>query len=145
MKKLTLIFLFISIASYSQYSKKELKKFNKMDLKIINRGLDLNATFVVYYKYTSQVDLVEDSWETAMFSKGLDVGDYSQQSNSLIFNGRYIFDTSTHGQIKIQDLQNNNKLVASITYKGNLGWGVGFDPLIRKKEYVIDKLIESNK
>ena len=70
---------------------------------------------------------------------------YSQQSNSLIFNGRYIFDISTHGQIKIQDLQNNNKLVASITYKGNLGWGVGFDPLIRKKEYVIDKLIESNK
>ena len=131
-----------------------------MELKIVNRGLDLNSTFVVYSEESSQklIDLVEDSWETAMFSKGLDVGDYYEESqvkdtnnremalsNSITFNGRYVFDTSTHGQIKIQDLENNNKLVASITYKRDLSWGVGFNPLIWKKEYVIEELIKSNR
>ena len=145
MKNILFLLLLIPVISFSQFSKKELKKFKKMDLKIVNRGLDLNATFVAYSDQTTQglIDLVEDSWDTAMFSQGLEVGDYSQQS--LIFNGRYVFDTSTHKQIKIQDLNNNNKIVATITYKGNLGWGVGYKPLIRKKEYVIYKLIESNK
>ena len=131
-----------------------------MELKIVNRGLDLNSTFVVYSEESSQqlIDLVEDSWETAMFSKGLDVGDYYEESqvkdtnnremalsNSITFNGRYVFDTSTRGQIKIQDLENNNKLVASITYKRDLSWGVGFNPLIWKKEYVIEELMKSNR
>ena len=147
------------VLGFSQLTKKELKKLDKMELKIVNRGLDLNSTFVVYSKEISQnlLDLVEDSWETAMFSKGLDVGDYYEESqvkdtnnremelsNSITFNGRYIFDTSTHGQIKIQDLENNNKLVASITYKRDLNFGIGQNPLIWKKEYVIEKLIESN-
>ena len=160
MKKLLLLLLIAPVMGFSQYTKKELKKLEKMELKIVNRGLDLDATFVVYSEQSSQdlVDLVEDSWETAMFSKGLNVGDYYsensvvdgnnreiQVSSSNYFNGRYIFDTSTYGQIKIQDLENNNKLVATITYKRDLSWGVGFNPLIWKKEYVIEKLIESNK
>jgi len=160
MKNILFLLLLIPVISFSQFSKKELKKFKKMDLKIVNRGLDLNATFVAYSEQSTQgyIDLVEDSWETAMFSQGLEVGDYSEQrqvkdannremnlSGSLIFNGRYVFDTSTHKQIKIQDLNNNNKIVATITYKGSLGWGMGNNPLIRKKEYVIYKLIESNK
>jgi hypothetical protein len=150
----------VPVIGLSQYTKKELKKLDKMELKIVNRGLDLNSTFVVYSEESSQqlIDLVEDSWETAMFSKGLDVGDYYEESqvkdtnnremalsNSITFNGRYVFDTSTRGQIKIQDLENNNKLVASITYKRDLSWGVGFNPLIWKKEYVIEELMKSNR
>jgi hypothetical protein len=160
MKKLLLLLLIVPVIGLSQYTKKELKKLDKMELKIVNRGLDLNSTFVVYSEESSQqlIDLVEDSWETAMFSKGLDVGDYYEESqvkdtnnremalsNSITFNGRYVFDTSTRGQIKIQDLENNNKLVASITYKRDLSWGVGFNPLIWKKEYVIEELMKSNR
>ena len=160
MKKVLVILLIVPVIGLSQYTKKELKKLDKMELKIVNRGLDLNSTFVVYSEESSQqlIDLVEDSWETAMFSKGLDVGDYYEESqvkdtnnremalsNSITFNGRYVFDTSTRGQIKIQDLENNNKLVASITYKRDLSWGVGFNPLIWKKEYVIEELIKSNR
>ena len=72
MKKLLLIFLITPVMGFSQYTKKELKKFEN-ELKIVNRGLDLDAPFVVYSEQSSQdlVDLVEDSWETAMFSKGL--------------------------------------------------------------------------
>jgi len=160
MKKLLLLLLIAPMFGFSQYTKKQLKKLEKMNIKIVNRGLDLDAAFVAYSNESSQdlVDLVEDSWETAMFSKGLNVGDYYSEnsvvdgnnreievSSSNYFNGRYIFDATTHGQIKIQDLENNNKLVATITYKGSLGWGVGFIPLIWKKEYVIEKLIESNR
>jgi len=160
MKKLLLLLLIVPVIGLSQYTKKELKKLDKMELKIVNRGLDLNSTFVVYSEESSQqlIDLVEDSWETAMFSKGLDVGDYYEESqvkdtnnremalsNSITFNGRYVFDTSTRGQIKIQDLENNNKLVAYITYKRDLSWGVGFNPLIWKKEYVIEELMKSNR
>jgi len=160
MKKVLVLLLIVPVIGLSQYTKKELKKLDKMELKIVNRGLDLNSTFVVYSEESSQqlIDLVEDSWETAMFSKGLDVGDYYEESqvkdtnnremalsNSITFNGRYVFDTSTRGQIKIQDLENNNKLVASITYKRDLSWGVGFNPLIWKKEYVIEELMKSNR
>ena len=161
MKNILFLLLLIPVISFSQYSKKELKKLKKMELKIVNRGLDLNASFVPYSNgtYPSGAQWNNESdWVDAMFTLGLEVGDYSQErqvkdannremnlSNSLIFNGRYVFDTSTHKQIKIQDLNNNNKIVATITYKGNLGWGVGYKPLIRKKEYVIYKLIESNK
>jgi len=158
MNKLLLLLLIAPTVSFSQYTKKQLKKLEKMELKVINRGLDLSETFVVYTKETSQnlVDLVEDSWELALFSKGLKVGDYYSEksvidgnnrelnvSSTLYFNGRYLFNIETHGQIKILDLENNNQIVAYITYKKDLNWGAGFNPLTWKKEYVIEKLIES--
>ena len=159
MKKILFLLLIAPTVSFSQYTKKQLKQLEKMELKIINRGLNLSETFVVFSKQSSQnlIDLVEDSWEMALFAKGLNVGDYYSQNkvfdgnnreinvaSSLYFNGRYIFDTSTHRQIKILDLENNNQLVASVTYKRDLNWGAGFNPLSWKKEYVIEKLIESN-
>lgn len=160
MNKLLLLLLIAPTVSFSQYTKKQLKQLEKMELKIFNRGLDLSETFVVLSEQSSQklTDIVEDSWEVALFSKGLDVGDYYSENkmvdgnnreinvaSSLYFNGRYILDTSTPRQIKIFDLNNNNKLVASITYKRDLNFGAGFNPLIWKKEYVIEKLIESNR
>ena len=152
MKKLLLLLLFIPLVSYTQYSKKELRKLKKVNLNIVNRGLDLNATFVVYsnsededyWKYNN------NQWEAAMFSKGLDVGDYTYQrqvkdannremtlSNSITFNGRYIFDTSS-SVLSIKDLQNNNKIVATITFEKLYYPTFGYD-------YIIEKLIESNK
>ena len=162
MKKILFLFLFIPVISYSQYTKKQLKKLKKMELEIVNRGLDLDATFVPYYKarYTSEGQLVgksvEPRWAEAMFKLGLNVGDYSSQSqakdannremslsNSLIFNGRYVFDCNTYNVIKIQDLQNNNKIVATIKYKKYLNQSNPKHSY--KKDYVIRELIKSNK
>ena len=160
MKKLLLLFLLISVISFSQYSKKELKKLKKMELKIVNRGLDLDATFVPYYRVRESGDgwNTETNWGEAMFALGLDVGDYSQErqvkdannremnlSNSLIFNGRYVFDSNTYRVIKIQDLQDDNKIVATIKYKGSLNWHTLGKDISYRMEYVIRELIKSNK
>ena len=168
MKNILFLLLLIPVISFSQYSKKELKKLKKMELKIVNRGLDLDATFVPYFEvqyYTRENGTqgvrgasVESSWAEAMFTLGLDVGDYSRQSqvkdannremnlsNSLIFNGRYVFDCNTYGIIKIQDLQNNNKIVATIKYEGRSLYGAWGKDLSLKMEYVIKELIKLNK
>ena len=155
MKKLLFLLFFIPVLSFSQYSKKELKKLEKMELKIVNRGLDLNETFVPYYKKNN---FIESSWAEAMFTLGLDVGDYSSQkqikdsnnretelSRTVTFNGRYVFDSNAFGVIKILDLYNDNKIVATIRYKGSLNFGAGGNDLYFKKEYVIKELIKSNR
>ena len=158
MKNILFLLLLIPVISFSQYSKKELKKLKKMELKIVNRGLDLNASFVPYSNgtYPSGAQWNNESdWVDAMFTLGLEVGDYSQErqvkdannremnlSNSLIFNGRYVFDVTNYdnfkGVIKIQDLNNNNKIVATISYRRDIRTSL-------KMEYVIRELIKSNK
>tara|TARA_B100000787_G_C16081865_1_gene244812 strand:+ start:111 stop:617 length:507 start_codon:yes stop_codon:yes gene_type:complete len=168
MKNILFLLLLIPVISFSQYSKKELKKLKKLELKIVNRGLDLDATFVPYFKkkyFTRENGTegvwganTEDRWAEAMFTYGIDVGDYSRESqvkdannremnlsNSLIFNGRYVFDCNTNRVIKIQDLQNNNKIVATIKYEGRSLWlGYGKN-LSLQMEYIIQELIKSNK
>ncbi len=159
MKKLLFLLFFIPVLSFSQYSKKELKKLKKMELKIVNRGLDLKETFVPYcIKKNNFMGTVESSWAEAMFTLGLDVGDYSSQkqikdsnnretelSRTVTFNGRYVFDSNAFGVIKILDLYNDNKIVATIRYKGSLNYGAGGNDLYFKKEYVIKELIKSNR
>ena len=145
MKKLLLLFLLIPVISFSQYSKRELKKLKKMELKIVNRGLDLDATFVPYsygtYKSGDSWNN-ESDWADAMFTLGLEVGDYSSSKNTVTFNGRYVFDAKDYGNwtgvIKIQDLNNNNKIVATISYRRDIRTSL-------KMEYVIRELIKSNK
>ena len=155
MKNILFLLLLIPVISFSQYSKKELKKLKKMELKIVNRGLDLDATFVPYFKvqyYTRENGTqgvrgasVESSWAEAMFTLGLDVGDYSSSETALTFNGRYVFDCNTYGIIKIQDLQNNNKIVATIKYEGRSLYGAWGKDLSLKMEYFIKELIKLNK
>ena len=53
MKKILVLLLIVPVIGLSQYTKKELKKLDKMELKIVNRGLDLNSTFVVYSEESS--------------------------------------------------------------------------------------------
>ena len=147
MKNILFLLLLIPVISFSQYSKKELKKLKKMELKIVNRGLDLDATFVPYYRVRESGDgwNTETGWGEAMFTLGLDVGDYSSSKTALTFNGRYIFDSNTYGVIKIQDLEDNNKIVATIKYKGALNWHVLGKDISYRMEYVIRELIKSNK
>ena len=146
MKKILFLLFFIPVLSFSQYSKKELKKIKKMELKIVNRGLDLKETFVPYcIKKNNFMGTVESSWAEAMFTLGLDVGDYSSSSSTVNFNGRYVFDSNAFGVIKILDLYNDNKIVATIRYKGDLNYGAMGNDLYFKKEYVIRELIKSNR
>lgn len=126
MKKLLLILIFIPTFLSAQYTKKELKKaekwIQKLELRIINRGVDLNETFVFYVKRQEDESLGERifefaagmqdidwdgvflKFENAMFLKGLDVGTYefkevakgtsnnARTSGNMIVNGRYIFE-----------------------------------------------------
>lgn len=163
MKKLLYLFLLVPVISYSQLTKKQLKKLKKMELKIVNKGLDLNATFVPYSTAVSDTNPnigseIEANWGAAIFALGLDVGDYSEQrrskdgnnrevnlSTAVVFNGRYIFSHGdSSGVIKIQDLNNNNKTVATIKYKGVVSVNL-FKDNSYKREYVISELIKSNK
>ena len=52
MKKIFLIVMLLPITINAQYSKQEIKKFEKwkkkLELRVVNRGVDLNETFVFY-------------------------------------------------------------------------------------------------
>jgi hypothetical protein len=155
------LFFGFSTSLFAQYSSKELKKLEKMEIRIVNRGLDLDATFVPYCEPDGTTDLhktSEENWSKSMFVAGLEVGDYSGQSvvkdsnnremnlsRTNTFNGRYVFDVSTSGLVKISDLFNNNKVVATISYKSDLNYAAFGADVSFKREYLISKLIESNK
>lgn len=106
MKKIIVILLLVPFFGFAQYSKKQLRKIKKLELKVVNKGLDLKETFVVYHKTFSSY---ENDWESALFSAGLDVGDYFDKKNvkdtnnremilydEVIFRGRYVFDISPY-------------------------------------------------
>ena len=110
----------------AQYSKKELKKkekwLKKLELRVVNRGVDLNETFVFFVdqelsetaaeKIANLVfdgknenwDFIISEFENAMFVAGLDVGTYEFKeiqkgsknnaaiAGNLIVNGRYLFE-----------------------------------------------------
>ena len=136
---------------FAQYSKKQLRKIKKLELKVVNKGLDLKETFVVYHKTFSSY---ENDWESTLFSAGLDVGDYFDKKNvkdtnnremilydEVIFRGRYVFDISPYTRITIKDLKNDNKIVALIEHNGWSGWG---EESIYLMDYIVNALIESN-
>jgi len=126
LNKLILILIMFPIVLSAQYSKKELKKkekwLKKLELRVVNRGVDLNETFVFFVdqelsetaaeKIANLVfdgknenwDYVISEFENAMFIAGLDVGTYEFKtiekgsknnaaiSGNLIINGRYLFE-----------------------------------------------------
>lgn len=162
MNKLLLVLLIIPTISFSQYTKKELKKIKNLELKINNRGLDLTATFIPFSNrigYDKSWDVAaESNWEQALFSAGLKVGSYSSKSTvkdtenrevlleqANIFQGRYVFDVSKRGLIKILDLENNNQLVATVSYRYNKAFLYYRQQDYYKRNYVIKKIIELNK
>lgn len=161
MKKTFLIILILPMITFSQYSKKELKKINNLELKINNRGLDLTAAFVPFsyrigYDESSDAS-AESNWEQALFSAGLKVGSYSSKSTvkdtenrevlleeAYVFKGRYVFDVSKRGLIKILDLENDNQIVATVFYRYNKAFLYYRQQDYYKRDYVIKKLIELN-
>jgi hypothetical protein len=99
MKKLLLFFTIIPFVLNAQYTKRELKQKEKwvdrLELRIVNRGVDFGETFVFYverelsestgekiaeiiFNRTDDIDwdFVISEFENAMFLKGLDVGSY---------------------------------------------------------------------
>ena len=127
MKKLLLL-LFIPTLLTAQYSKRELKQkdkwLKKLELRIINRGVDFTKTFVFYVdkqedetaaeriaemalgSYETDWEFVTTEFENAMFYNGIDTGTYQFKqvdkgsknnmltADNMIVNGRYLFEFS---------------------------------------------------
>ena len=148
MKKIFILLLVIGfcINTNAQFSKKEMKKIKKREIKIINRGIDLKATFIPYYE-SRRIGDTENAWSNSLFEAGFDVGDYSKSNGVVIANGRYLFEIK-HYSVTISDLQNDNKIVATITFKK--GVFAKFNVLIHQakgnfiRSYILEKLIEKN-
>jgi len=126
LKRILFVLIMFPLISSAQYSKKELKKkekwLKKLELRIVNRGVDLNDTFVFYVdrqlnstaaekianllfeQRAENWDYIISEFENAMFLNGLDVGTYefkeiekgsqnnARKSGNLIVNGRYLFE-----------------------------------------------------
>ena len=163
MKKLLLILLFVPLFSYQTFSqsKKALKKVKK--IKIINRGLNLDGTFVpvVNKDYFNRllVKRIEASVESAMFAMGFQTGDYYEKQTAKdannremtlqttrVIKGDYSVNIFTKGmsgnriyKIVIEDVNNDSRTVATI----------GEFEVVHKDTDVLEavffKLIESNK
>ena len=161
MKKAIFITLFILPLSCQSQSKREQKILNKFELTIINRGLDLGDAFVpiievpqAYAKHMK--DLYISNWSDALLQSGLEVGNYHDEttskdtenremvlSKSRVFNGRYIFKVRI-GNIKIVDLTDDNKLVASISFKHRTRLNSSVTTAFLRL-HIIEQLIKSNK
>ena len=126
LKRIFLIMIMFPVVLSAQYSKKELKKkekwLKKLELRVVNRGVDLNDTFVFFVDRelsktaaekianllfegkTENWDFIISEFENAMFVAGLDVGTYEFKeiqkgsknnaaiAGNLIVNGRYLFE-----------------------------------------------------
>jgi len=100
MKKILILIMLFPVLLSSQYSKKEIKQkekwIEKLQLRVVNRGVDINKTFVFFVdKDLSEStgekiaeiafgggddenwDYIISEFENAMFLNGLDVGSYS--------------------------------------------------------------------
>ena len=151
----TLLLILFCSYNYSQYSKKELKTIKKAGIKIINKGLDLNAVFVPYKKpFYNQVtgqkitgEYNISAWKESLFEAGLESGDFYETSDAVKFQGRYQFEIGEGCRYsrcaKIFDMENNNRLVATISWK--------FERIYNKegkwsfiRRYIIEELIRLN-
>ena len=111
---LTLLF-FVSFSYAQKLTKWEKKQIEKMELKIINRGLDMNSIIVPYYSRNNQYMFklyseftkdAEDMWEEDLFEAGFEVGgSYNDKAvikdtenremlhyKEVEFKGRYVFE-----------------------------------------------------
>ena len=167
---LTLLF-FVSFSYAQKLTKWEKKQIEKLELKIINRGLDMNSIIVPYYRRNdggSFAKKAEDWWEEDLFEAGFEVGgSYNDKAvikdtenremllyKEIEFKGRYVFDFKSEGKdffldsppdnvIKIYDLANNNKLVCTIKFKANVIMSeLSIDKKLRK--YILEELKKSN-
>ena len=109
---LTLLF-FVSFSYAQKLTKWEKKQIEKMELKIINRGMDMNSIVVPYYSRDDKNDEFlqfakqgENMWEEDLFEAGFEVGgSYNDKAvikdtenremllyKEVEFKGRYVFE-----------------------------------------------------
>jgi hypothetical protein len=143
MKKLLLLLLFLfSLSGYSQYSKKELRRLKKLDVKITNKGLNLNAGFIFLDETPNNyTETLESYMNSILFENNFDVGDYyyAKETNTNVINARYVI-TQSNKSFSIKDLT-TNKIVATIRWKK---WIRTTNGDRYKFIYIFKKLIESN-
>jgi len=161
---ITLVFLSTgSLAQSKRKIRKEAKELQKhldnLDLKIVTRNLDISKVFVVKNRFGvggiaifADPRLEEASWNTALFKHGLEVGDYSEEkqvkdannremklSESTIVRGNYLMEIY-RDRVKIIDVHNNNKLVATLTFHLNT-----IKYREQMIEYIVKELIKKSK
>jgi hypothetical protein len=116
-----------------------MRAIKKLEIKIVNRGLDLSETFVPYYEGQ---DYFEKNWETSLFEAGYNVGNYYFENGKRIIEGRYAFEIKL-SNLTIYDMSKNKQIVATVTMKGQ-----GFNGKSHQKknsfhrEYILNKLKE---
>ena len=147
MKKLLFFTIIILCSfNINSQTPKELRKANKIisTINFVNRGIDFNKTFVPICK--GEWGLVgnraaEAIYSEKMFAAGLEVGTYHTEKTakdasnreinlktSNIVSGDYTFEVTAGGfksiagagqmkNVVIKDLNNNNKMVGSFSFK----------------------------
>lgn len=144
MRKITTIFLFATFFfnANAQYSKKQLKELKKLEVKVVNRGLDLSATFVPYVYEGS--DFYNRIWGNSLFEAGFDVGTYYRKDGTRVIKGRYDFDVRLNS-VTIYDMQDNGRVCVKITFtKQGLMGNSHLKKNPHHRKYILEKLIESN-
>tara|TARA_B100000780_G_C20844265_1_gene335490 strand:+ start:146 stop:589 length:444 start_codon:yes stop_codon:yes gene_type:complete len=145
MKKIFIIItLFYTITLASQ-SKHEQKTKDKLELAVINNGIDFKEMFVVYNNYLCAIcGGVENSWNSSLLDANLDTGYWYGARDNITIKGRYKFIVNK-SSIIISDSKTNFGVVATITHKNP-----GLINFMNNKnnrnlrDYIIKSLIESN-
>ena len=142
---LTLALMF-TLSSYGQ-SKQDKKVIKKLELEIINRGLDLKGKFISKDSYKcGYCKSVESNWNNSLFKAGLRTGTWYIEDGVEIYDGDYVFEIYQQ-QITIYSVKDDFETVATISFPGNLGF-INFQNKpknIEQRAVVLRSLIESNR
>jgi|TARA_B110000967_G_scaffold41977_1_gene41879 hypothetical protein len=145
MKKILIIYIILFTIPVKSQSVKDQKFVKKLDLVVINNGINFKDTFVVYNNYLCAVcGGVEKSWKNSLSKASMNTGYWYGAKNNITIDGRYKFLVDKNS-ILISDSKENFKIVASISHK-NSGM-VNFmnnKNHIKMRDYILKILIQSN-
>ncbi len=146
-----IFFLLIPFFVFSQ-SKGDKKLQKKLELEIVNKGLNIEDKFVIVGSYASVPngthfrynEATEKNWNKTFFKSNLNTGSYSKEDGYLIIDGRYQVNIDRNS-MTIKDASNNFKTVAFLEWKGPTAISVvANDKNKARRKFIIKSLIESN-
>jgi len=142
-----IIILLIPFLMFSQ-SKEEKKLQKKLELEIVNKGLNLQDKFVIIADFSccgsEYRDLAEKNWSTSFFKSNLHTGSWSKDDGYTIIKGRYEVNIDKNS-MTIKDASDKFKTVAFLEWKGPTGIGILANEINKaKRRYIIKSLVESN-
>ena len=146
-----IFFLLIPFFVFSQ-SKGDKKLQKKLELEIVNKGLNLEDKFVVVGSFARSLaaiqfrynEATEKNWNKTFFKSNLNTGSYSKEDGYLIIDGRYQVNIDRNS-MTIKDASNNFKTVAFLEWKGPTAISVvANDKNKARRKLIIKSLIESN-